>query len=217
MEVTMPLPRWEVMRAIATGRVVGIVRADDRVSAVRTARQLFAAGIAVVEVSLTTPGALDAIAELADGVPAGGVLGAGTVLDAPAARAALTAGARLLVSPTLDIEVLRTGLRSGAAVLPGCATPTEMLTALAAGADAVKLFPASTWRPADLAAVRQALPQLPVVPTGGITADNAGEWLAAGAVAVGVGGALTRDGGASARAFLTAIRLGEPAVHGDTA
>lgn len=188
-----PTYRWQTMATIAHGRVLGIVRAPDDATAAARVRHLFDIGIPAVEVSMTTPGALDVVAALAPVVPPDAVLGVGTVLDSPTARLAVLAGARFLVCPTLHHGVIRVGLRYGVAVIPGCATPTEMLSALTAGADAVKLFPASTWRPADLAALLEALPQIPVVPTGGAGLDDVERWLDAGAVAVGLGGALARD------------------------
>jgi 2-dehydro-3-deoxyphosphogluconate aldolase/(4S)-4-hydroxy-2-oxoglutarate aldolase len=104
------------------------------------------------------------------------------------------AGAQLLVCPTLDLDVIRTGHRYGALVIPGCSTPTEMVAAVEHGADAVKVFPTSVWTPASLADVRSALPQLPLVPTGGIRVDDAADWLRAGAIAVGIGSELTAGG-----------------------
>jgi 2-dehydro-3-deoxyphosphogluconate aldolase/(4S)-4-hydroxy-2-oxoglutarate aldolase len=174
--------------AITGHRVLGIVRAADRRAAETTAAALLDAGLEAVEVSLTTPDALEAIATLsADGR----LVGAGTVLDGPSAEAALRAGACFLVSPVLSGEVIASGRRAGAAVVAAAATPTEALRALELGADLVKLFPARTWSPPAVADMLQALPQLPLVPTGGISLSAAPEWIAAGAVAVGMGGALT--------------------------
>lgn len=102
-----------------------------------------------------------------------------------------TAGARYLVSPSLDADVIRTGHRYGVPVFPGVSTPTEMVRALELGADAVKLFPASSYAPSWLRDIRAALPQVPLLPTGGVTVDSAPEWIAAGAVAVGMGSALS--------------------------
>jgi 2-dehydro-3-deoxyphosphogluconate aldolase/(4S)-4-hydroxy-2-oxoglutarate aldolase len=174
--------------AIRGQRVLGIVRATDRRAAESTAAALLDAGLEAVEVSLTTPDALGAIETLsADGR----LVGAGTVLDGPSADAALRAGACFLVSPVLSSEVIACGRRAGAAVVAAAATPTEALRALELGADLVKLFPARTWSPPAVADMLQALPQLPLVPTGGISLSAAPEWIAAGAVAVGIGGALT--------------------------
>ncbi len=146
----------------------------------------------------------------------GRLVGAGTVLDAPTGRAAILAGARFLVSPAVIPEVIVTGHRYGVPVLPGAQTPIEIQRALEAGSDMVKVFPASQLGPGFISAVRAALPQAPLVPTGGITAGHAASWLTAGAVAVGVGGSLTSGGPAQASeraaellAALDNVRLGE--------
>ena len=178
------------LTAVATHRVVAIVRARDAESATSRTRALLDAGAGVVEVSLTTPNALEVIASVTAS-HRDGVLGAGTVLDAASAVAAIRAGARLLVTPTLNPEVIAAAGRYGAVVIPGCATPTEMLHAQELGAPAVKLFPARQWTPAALRDVLEALPQLNVVPTGGVDINTVPDWLAAGAFAVGIGSALT--------------------------
>lgn len=186
--------RWDINTAIAAERVLAVVRAESGEAAVRVGKTLIDAGIRVVEVALTTPDGTDAIRELArpQGTPAadGRIVGGGTVLDAASARLATLAGARFLVSPSVAPEVIEAGHRYGASVMPGTQTPTEIERALGAGADMIKLFPASAVGPDYLQAVRAALPQAPIVPTGGVSADDAADWLAAGAVAVGVGGSL---------------------------
>ncbi|WP_188895866.1 bifunctional 4-hydroxy-2-oxoglutarate aldolase/2-dehydro-3-deoxy-phosphogluconate aldolase [Microlunatus endophyticus] len=182
----------EVSRLIADSGVIGIVRTDSATHAVELARQLWDAGVRAVEVALTTPGGLEAISELATAVPDGAVLGAGTVLDAASARLAVLAGARLLVTPTIVEGVIEVGRRYAVATVIGTATPTEMLHAQTLGADFVKVFPASQWAPTTLSDVLAALPQLRCVPTGGIAAQDAAEWIRAGAVAVGLGSGLTR-------------------------
>jgi 2-dehydro-3-deoxyphosphogluconate aldolase/(4S)-4-hydroxy-2-oxoglutarate aldolase len=182
----------QTVRRITDSGVVGIVRTDSRGRAVDLARQLWTAGITAVEVALTTPGGLDAIAELAAEKPEGCVLGAGTVLDAATARSAILSGAELLVTPTLAESVIETALRYGAATVIGTATPTEMLRAQTLGADLVKVFPASQWTPKSLRDVLQALPQLRCVPTGGIAPADAADWIRAGAVAVALGSGLTK-------------------------
>jgi 2-dehydro-3-deoxyphosphogluconate aldolase / (4S)-4-hydroxy-2-oxoglutarate aldolase len=204
---------FQTMAAIADEQVIGIVRAARAEDAATSARTLIDAGLRVVEVSLTTPGALEVISGLVAEYGEDVVIGAGTVLDPESARLAVLAGARLLLSPTLSTEVVQAGHRYGAVVVPACATPTEMLTALEAGADAVKLFPASLWSPADLLGVRQALPQLPCIPTGGVNPGNAASWIEAGAVAVGMGAALTHGGQAEARSRVEALRAAFRSVH----
>jgi 2-dehydro-3-deoxyphosphogluconate aldolase / (4S)-4-hydroxy-2-oxoglutarate aldolase len=183
--------RWATCAAIADARCIGILRAGSAAEAVSAGRALVQGGVRVVEVAFTTPDAPAAIADLRAACP-DALVGAGTVLDAAAAFAAVQAGASFLVSPLVSEEVLRAGHRYGVAVLPGAGTPTEINAAMELGADAVKLFPAASLGTGYLRSVVAAMPQVPFVPTGGITAPDAPEWLTAGAMAVGVGGDLTR-------------------------
>jgi 2-dehydro-3-deoxyphosphogluconate aldolase / (4S)-4-hydroxy-2-oxoglutarate aldolase len=183
--------RWAACAAIEAAGCVGILRAGSAADAVAAGRALVAGGLTVIEVAFTTPDAPAAIAELRSACPAA-LVGAGTVLDAAAAFAAVRAGAQFLVSPLVSADVLQAGHRYGVAVLPGAATPTEINTAMELGADAVKLFPASSLGVGFLRSVAAAMPQVPFIPTGGIGAADARDWLAAGAVAVGIGGDLTR-------------------------
>ncbi|MFI6602628.1 bifunctional 4-hydroxy-2-oxoglutarate aldolase/2-dehydro-3-deoxy-phosphogluconate aldolase [Nonomuraea sp. NPDC050536] len=196
--------RWETVAAVTGQRVFGIVRAARPEEAVAAAEAVLDAGLRAVEVALTTPRAVSALARLAESRPEA-LIGAGTVLDEAAARAAIEAGARFLVSPSLHPAVIRTGHRYGVPVFPGIATPTEMVRALEEGADGLKLFPASGVDPAWLRDVRAALPQAPVIPTGGVTIDNAPDWIAAGAVACGMGSALTSGGAAAAGERVAAL------------
>ncbi|MBL1100748.1 bifunctional 4-hydroxy-2-oxoglutarate aldolase/2-dehydro-3-deoxy-phosphogluconate aldolase [Streptomyces coffeae] len=182
--------RWETTRAALAQRVLAIVRSDSYDRATATADSLLSAGIAGLEISLTTPFALEAVTTLIREVGNDAVIGAGTVLDATSARMAADAGARFLVSPSLDAEVIRTGHRYGLPVFPGVATPTEAVRALELGADALKLFPASAYGPGWVRDVRAALPQAAVIPTGGVSVAEAPEWIAAGAVACGMGASL---------------------------
>jgi 2-dehydro-3-deoxyphosphogluconate aldolase/(4S)-4-hydroxy-2-oxoglutarate aldolase len=208
--------RWTTCAAIADARCIGILRADSAASAVSAGRALVQGGVTVVEVAFTTPGAPAAIAELRTACP-DALVGAGTVLDAAAAFAAVQAGARFLVSPLVSEEVLRAGHRYGIAVIPGAASPTEINAAMELGADAVKLFPAGSLGIGYLRAVAAAMPQVPFVPTGGISAEDAPQWLAAGAIAVGVGGSLTRGdpAGIAERARLLARACAaDPAAPG---
>lgn len=179
----------EVFARLCDSGVVAIIRTGSAETAKHQAERVLAAGLPVVEVSLTTPGALPVIESLAGASTA--VIGAGTVTSAKAAREAIAAGSRILVSPNLVPEVVEVAVQHDVAVLPGCMTPTEMTTAMALGATAVKVFPAQVWSPDALRGLLQALPALPCVPTGGIGPDQAADWIAAGAVAVGVGSALT--------------------------
>ncbi|MFD8383539.1 bifunctional 4-hydroxy-2-oxoglutarate aldolase/2-dehydro-3-deoxy-phosphogluconate aldolase [Streptomyces sp. NPDC059679] len=183
--------RWEITRAALAQRIFAIIRSDSYDHATATADTLLSAGLTTVEFSLTTPFALEAVTTLVREVGDEAVIGAGTVLDAASARMAVDAGARFLVSPSLDPEVIRTGHRYGLPVFPGVATPTEMVHALELGADALKLFPASAHSPRWVRDLRAALPQAALLPTGGVTVAEAPEWIAAGAVACGMGSALS--------------------------
>ena len=177
-----------------SGGVIAVVRLPDSVGAAplrSAAAALAAGGVNVVEVTLTTPGALEAIAELAsDEGLKGCMIGAGTVLDVKAARDVIARGARFVVSPAFDRFVVRYCRDHHVPCLPGAFTPTELLEAWRAGATAVKLFPASTLGPAYLREVLAPLPFVQVVPSGGVSLDNTAEWIRAGAAAVSVGSAL---------------------------
>jgi 2-dehydro-3-deoxyphosphogluconate aldolase/(4S)-4-hydroxy-2-oxoglutarate aldolase len=165
---------------------LGIIRVQTAEDLVQIARALAAGGLSCLEITMTTPGALRAIEETVsrlDGV----LMGAGTVLDAPTARQAILAGARFLVTPTVKLDVLELAHRYGVPAIIGAMTPTEILTAWEAGADLVKVFPASVLGPRYLQEVHGPLPQIPLVPTGGITAENAPDFIRAGAAAVCAG------------------------------
>ncbi len=173
--------------------VIAVVRAPAAVGLRAVARALVAGGVGAVEITLTTPGAIAAIAELArDAALAGCLVGAGTVLDETAARAVIDAGARFVVSPALDHAVLHACRERDVPCMPGAFTPTEILEAWRAGASLVKLFPAASLGPGFIRDVLAPLPFVRLVPSGGVTLENAAEWIRAGAAAVSVGGALLR-------------------------
>ncbi len=178
----------DALAALAQARFVPVVRAPSADLAVRAGRALVRGGCRVVEVTFTTPGAEMAIARLvADGI----ATGAGTVLDAATARRALDAGATFLVSPHLAPEVLAAAADRGVLAIPGALTPTEILAAQAAGAEVVKIFPAeAVGGPRYLKLVGDPLPGIRFFPTGGVTLENAQDYLAAGAIAVGVASSL---------------------------
>ena len=167
--------------------IVAIVRAGRSELLADVAEALLSGGIDVIEITFTVPKAQRVLEQVADRLGDKILLGAGTVLDAATARAAMLAGAEFFVSPAVNLDVIRLARRYGKLVLPGAFTPTEILTAWEAGADLVKVFPCDTLGPAYLKAV--AAP-LPLVPTGGIRLDNAAAFLKAGACALGVGGSL---------------------------
>lgn len=182
---------WQMMERAVAQRVIGIVRTPDYESAVAATTTLITAGLQSVEITLTNPAALQAISEIRRRFP-DTVVGVGSVLDSDSAVAAIRAGAQYLVSPTVSPTTIAAANRYGIPAVVGTNTPTEMLAALEAGASAVKLFPASSSSPKWVSDVRAALPQLPIIPTGGVTPETAADWIAAGAVAVGLGSALTK-------------------------
>jgi len=180
-----------VTDALLASGVIAVVRLPDATNLRGATAALAAAGVGAVEITLTTPGALETIAELASGEGVKGcMIGAGTVLDVKAARDVIARGARFVVSPAFDRFVVRYCRDHHVPCLPGAFTPTELLEAWRAGATAVKLFPASTLGPAYLREVLAPLPFLQVVPSGGVSLDNTAEWIRAGAAAVSVGSAL---------------------------
>ncbi|WP_329173621.1 MULTISPECIES: bifunctional 4-hydroxy-2-oxoglutarate aldolase/2-dehydro-3-deoxy-phosphogluconate aldolase [unclassified Streptomyces] len=183
--------RWETTRTALAQRVFATIRSESYDQAAATADTLLSAGLTTLEISLTTPFALEAVTTLVREVGDDAVIGAGTVVDAISARMAIDAGARFLLAPNLDEEVLRTGHRYGVPVFPGVATPTEAVRAMELGADALTLYPASSLTPRWVSDLRAILPQAAIIPIGGITVAAAPEWVAAGAVAVGMGSALT--------------------------
>jgi 2-dehydro-3-deoxyphosphogluconate aldolase/(4S)-4-hydroxy-2-oxoglutarate aldolase len=185
--------------ALLETRVVAVLRGDDPQHVVRAGVALHEAGITCLEVTFTTPRATEAIGRLRELLPESAALGAGTVLDAREAGEALAAGATFLVSPAPCPDVVEAGVRAGLPVLPGAFTPGEVLGAWRSGASAVKLFPAATGGTRHLRDLRAPLPGIPFIPTGGIAVTDAADYLAAGAIAVGLGSALTgpldgRDG-----------------------
>jgi 2-dehydro-3-deoxyphosphogluconate aldolase/(4S)-4-hydroxy-2-oxoglutarate aldolase len=181
-----------VVDIIRRQRVVGIVRAGDAPSAYAMVSRLLGAGLAAVEVSLVTPGALDLVEKVVAERGRETAVGVGTVLSAEQVHAAVDCGATFVVAPTYQHDIVTACRRRDIAAIPGILTPTEAVAALDAGADLVKLFPATTWTPRAVRDLLTALPQLPLIPTGGVGIDDAPDWISAGAVAVGIGGALTR-------------------------
>jgi len=175
---------------IAKEGLVAILRGLEEDAALKTAQALMQGGVKVMEVTLNTKGALDAISLLAAELGEEMLIGAGTVLDSEGAFAAINAGAEFLVTPTVNPEVLKVANRYGKPVLAGAMTPTEALTAMEFGAEFVKVFPAVSLGPSYIRQLQGPLPQIPLVAVGGVTVDNAASFLQAGAVAVGVGSVL---------------------------
>jgi len=184
-------------------RVMAIARGVGRADLPRLAEALGRGGVRVLEVTLNSPDAVGAIADLAGAVGDRILLGAGTVLDLAGAEAAVAAGARFLVMPHVDPELVTWSAERGLPAFPGAMTPTEVLSGWRAGAAAVKVFPAAVLGAGYLRELRGPLDEVALLPTGGIRAENAAEFLAAGAVAVAAGGWLVGDGepeGVAARA-----------------
>lgn len=206
--------REQVMSHIRQRRLVAVVRSTEE-QAIPVAEALLEGGVDAIEVTFTVPNAPAVIAKLRDQLGGDICLGAGTVRNAEKAAAAIDAGARYIVSPSTDFQVVQLCNSRDVAVMPGAFTPTEIEQAWRNGADCVKLFPASVGGVAYLKAVRAPMPDVPIVPTGGVSLENAADWLRAGAVALGVGSKLVlKDALASgdytritekAKAFLAAI------------
>jgi 2-dehydro-3-deoxyphosphogluconate aldolase / (4S)-4-hydroxy-2-oxoglutarate aldolase len=178
------------LKLIRETGIIAIMRAQSSGQLIAAADAIRAGGVRVIEVTMTTPGALSVIAEATKKYGSEVLFGAGTVLDAETARAAILAGAGFIVAPTLNLDVIRLCNRYSVPVMPGCATPTEMLTAWEAGADMIKLFPADVGGPDLVKAILAPLPQLQIVPVGGVDLDTAAAFIRKGAVALGVGGSL---------------------------
>ena len=182
--------REHVVAQLLARVAVAVVRLSDTRRALDAIRAIADGGVTAIELTMTTPGALDLLEDLARWRDADLVLGAGTVLGADATRRAVDAGAAFVVSPVFLPAVIEEGHRVGVPVVSGAFTPTEIHAAHTAGADLVKVFPADTLGPSHIRGVLAPMPFLRLMPTGGVTAQNVGEWLRAGAVAVGLGSSL---------------------------
>jgi 2-dehydro-3-deoxyphosphogluconate aldolase/(4S)-4-hydroxy-2-oxoglutarate aldolase len=193
--------RGAVVAAIESTGVVAVVRLKDAGAFREVAAALVEGGVRAIEVTMTVPGAVSLIESLAAAAPPGIIVGAGTVLDVETARQVILAGAQFVVGAVLRPDVIELGHRYDVPVMPGCFTPTEILTAWEAGADVVKVFPATALGPVFFKDLRGPLPQLRLMPTGGVTRENAGDWIRAGAVAIGVGTALVDGKAVSERRF----------------
>ncbi|MBM4277338.1 MAG: bifunctional 4-hydroxy-2-oxoglutarate aldolase/2-dehydro-3-deoxy-phosphogluconate aldolase [Deltaproteobacteria bacterium] len=171
--------------------LIPVVRVTSAQEAMDVADAIKEGGVSFIEITMSVQGAIDVIKELTKKYKDGIVMGAGTVLDTETGRAALLAGAQFIVSPTLNLDLISLAHRYSAVVIPGAMTPTEILTAWNAGADMVKVFPAAQLGgPEYLKAIRGPLPQILLVPTGGVNLQNAGAFIKAGATALGAGGEL---------------------------
>ena len=193
--------RTATTAAIESTGVVAVIRLADTEAARDVTAALIDGGVRAIEVTMTVPRAVELIEDLAASVPTDVIVGAGTVLDEKTSRQVIAAGARFVVAPVLRASVIELCHRHDVAAMPGCLTPTEILTAWEAGADVVKVFPATALGPGFFKDLRGPLPHIRLMPTGGVTRENAGDWIAAGAVAIGVGTALVDPRAVAQRRF----------------
>lgn len=202
--------KFEVLQRIEEVGVVAVVRAPDTETARKISLACMDGGVNAIEITFTVPGAQYVIEDLTKEFGDQLLVGAGTVLDSETARLAILAGAKYIVSPGFDLETAKLCNRYQIAYMPGCMTITEMLTAMEAGADIIKVFPGSAYGPSFIKAIKGPLPQAVLMPTGGVSLDNVGEWIQNGCVAVGVGGNLTKgssiDMAKAAKKFVEAVK-----------
>jgi len=185
------MTRDEVAKRIREIGIVPVVRGKSAKQAQLAAEAVCAGGIPIVEVTMTVPGAVELIAQLVKASGAEILIGAGTVLDAETANRCLDAGAQFIVSPGFDLETVRFVKQQGALMMAGALTPTEVISAWKAGSDFVKIFPCGSMGGAKyLKALKAPLPQVPMIPTGGVNLETAGDMIRAGAEALGIGGEL---------------------------
>lgn len=198
------MDKEQVLQRIHQIGLIPVLRAQSATEALQLADAIAAGGVSVLEVTMTVPGAVHVIRQIVEHSGDRMLVGAGTVMDPETAQACMLAGARFIVSPSLNLKTIEICRLRGIAVFPGALTPTEVVTAWDAGADAVKVFPCSAVGGAKyLKALKAPLPQIELIPTGGVSLATAAEFLAAGAFALGVGGDLVDN---------AAIARGEPEV-----
>jgi 2-dehydro-3-deoxyphosphogluconate aldolase / (4S)-4-hydroxy-2-oxoglutarate aldolase len=197
--------RQQIGAAIEDAGIIAVIRITEAPRLRAIVDALVEGGVRVVEITMTVPGAADLIRDLSGSLPPGVLLGAGTVLEVDTTAHVIDAGATFVVSPVLKPALIECCHHRDVVVMPGCFSPTEILTAWEAGADFVKVFPATSLGPAFFKDVRGPLPSVKLIPTGGVTLDNAGDWIRAGATAVGVGTALL-DATAIARGDYGVVR-----------
>ena len=196
--------KHEVLAALSGSGVVAVIRTENPADLVSVSRALGEGGVKFVEITMTVPGALeiirDAVAQLKE---SGVFIGAGTVLDAQTARAAIIAGAQFIVGPGFDAEMVRLCNTYGVAVMPGAFTPHEIIQAWKAGADVVKVFPADIGGPGYLKTIKEPLPQIELMPTKGVDFNTAAAYIKAGAIAVGTGSCLVNKALIAAKDYST--------------
>jgi len=197
----MGKPRYVITESIRETGIVAIMRASSPDQLLAAADAIKAGGVNAIEVTMTTPGALKVIEQATSKYGEQVIFGVGSVLDPETARAAILAGARFVVCPTLKLSTIEMCHRYDIPVVPGAYTPTEILTAWEAGADMVKVFPSSVGGPAYIKAIKGPLPQVRLVPVGGVDLDTTADFIRAGAEVVGVGGSLINQKNLAAGEF----------------
>jgi 2-dehydro-3-deoxyphosphogluconate aldolase/(4S)-4-hydroxy-2-oxoglutarate aldolase len=184
--------KYEILKRIHEVGVVAVVRAESTEKAKKIALACMDCGVDSIEITFTVPGAHKVIEDLTNEFGDKLLVGAGTVLDSETARIAILSGAKYIVSPAFDLETAKLCNRYQIPYMPGCMTIKEMITAMEAGADVIKVFPGSAFGPSFISAIKGPLPQASLMPTGGVSLDNVDQWIKNGCIAVGVGGNLTK-------------------------
>ena len=187
------MDKLELLQGIIDSGVVAIVRLSSPGNLMQVAEAIAEGGVRHIEFTMTTPGALQIVAEASQRFGDDIIMGAGTVLDAETARAAILAGARFIVAPNFDPAVIEMCNRYSVVSMPGALTPTEILHAWECGADVVKIFPADQFGPGYIKAVMAPLPQVRLAPVGGVSADNIADYMRAGASCAGIGSSLVNS------------------------
>lgn len=204
--------KYEVVKRLTDCGVVAVVRAENGEQAKKIAAACIEAGIVGIEITFTVPGAIQIIESLSKEYSEGQIIiGAGTVLDSETARAAILAGAKYIVSPCLDVDTVKLCNTYDTACMPGAMTVKEAVEGMRAGADIIKIFPGELFGPKIIKAFKGPLPQLKMMPTGGVTVENVSEWIKAGAVAVGAGGSLTA--GAKNGDYASIVSIGRQMIE----
>lgn len=203
--------KYEVLQRIEKVGVVAVIRAENSEQAKKIALACMEGGIDVIEITFTVPGAQKVIEDLVEEFGNKLLVGAGTVLDSETARISILAGANYIVSPGFNLETAKLCNRYQIPYMAGCMTLTEMITAMEAGVDVIKVFPGSAFGPDFIKAVKGPLPQAVMMPTGGVSIDNVDKWIKNGCIAVGVGGNLTKgsseDMTKAAKEFVEKVKL----------
>ncbi len=185
--------KFKILEQLERNGIVAVIRAESKGQALKIVDFAYQGGIKAIEITMTVPGAIDVIKDISSKFSSEMLIGAGTILDSETARLAILAGAEFIVSPHLDNKIVKTANRYQKVVIPGAMTVREVILSLEYGADVVKIFPSGLFGPEIIKAIKGPLPQVLLMPTGGINLNNLQEWFKAGAFCVGVGSSLTKD------------------------